>query len=256
VNTPDRLLLTALPGLPVVQAGDNLAELILAGLESASLRLQPDDVLVVTSKIVSKSEGRWLDLRTVTPSEEARQLAKATEKDPRLVEAVLRESAAVSRYRSGVLIVRHRLGFTSANAGIDHSNVGMGGEDWVLLLPEDPDASARHLRAELLARTGVGVGVIISDTQGRPFRVGNLGVAIGVAGLPAVLDLRGHEDLFGRRLQSTTVALADAVAAAAGLVSGEADEGRPVVLIRGLQFDTHQGAAADLIRDPAFDLYK
>ncbi len=253
----DRLTLQALPGLPMVQTGDDLAALILRGLDDARLALEPGDVLVVTSKIVSKSEGRWLDLRTVTPSDRARQLAQATGKDPRMVEAILGESQAVSRYREGVLVVRHRLGFTSANAGIDHSNVGLDQDDhWVLLLPQDPDASARRLRDALTERTGVAVGIVISDTHGRPFRMGNVGVAVGVAGIPALLDLRGHKDLFGRELRATEIAVADAIAAAAGLVTGEADEGRPVVLVRGLHFDRDDGRATDLIRDPALDLYR
>lgn len=253
----DRLTLQALPGLPMVQTGDDLAALILEGLESARLTLEPGDVLAVTSKIVSKSEGRWLDLRTVIPSERARQLAQATGKDPRMVEAILSEAQAVSRYREGVLVVRHRLGFTSANAGIDHSNVGLDQDDhWVLLLPQDPDASARRLRDALKERTGVAVGIVISDTHGRPFRMGNVGVAVGVAGIPALLDLRGHKDLFGRELRATVIAAADAIAAAAGLVTGEADEGRPVVLVRGLHFEQDDGRAADLIRDPALDLYQ
>jgi len=257
VIVADRLTLQALPGLPMVQTGDDLAALILKGLAGARLALEPGDVLVVTSKIVSKSEGRWLDLRTVTPSDRARQLAQATGKDPRMVEAILGESQAVSRYREGVLVVRHRLGFTSANAGIDHSNVGLDQDDhWVLLLPQDPDASARRLRDALKERTGVAVGIVISDTHGRPFRMGNVGVAVGVAGIPALLDLRGHKDLFGRELRATVIAVADAIAAAAELVTGEADEGRPVVLVRGLRFDRDDGRAADLIRDPALDLYR
>lgn len=252
---PDSLVLQALPGLPLVQTGDDLVALILAGLARGGMALQSGDVLVVTSKIVSKAEGRWLDLRTVEPSKRAHELALATGKDARLVEAILRESTAVSRYRQGVLIVRHRLGFTSANAGIDHSNVGPGGEDWVLLLPEDPDASALRLHEALLERTGQHIGIVISDTHGRPFRVGNVGVAVGVAGIPAVLDFRGQHDLFGRELRATIVALADAVASAAGLISGEADEARPVVLVRGLRLPDSSGRAADLIRDPAQDLY-
>ncbi len=241
----------------MVQTGDDLAALILKGLDDACLGLEPGDVLVVTSKIVSKSEGRWLDLRTVTPSDRARQLAEATGKDPRMVEAILSEAQEVSRYREGVLVVRHRLGFTSANAGIDHSNVGLDQDDhWVLLLPQDPDASARRLRDVLRERTGVAVGIVISDTHGRPFRMGNVGVAVGVAGIPALLDLRGQKDLFGRELRATVVAVADAIAAAAGLVTGEADEGRPVVLVRGLRFERDDGRAADLIRDPALDLYR
>jgi coenzyme F420-0:L-glutamate ligase/coenzyme F420-1:gamma-L-glutamate ligase len=257
VIVEDKLVIQPLPGLPMVQTGDDLAALILDGMEAVGLSFEPGDILVVTSKIVSKSEGRWLDLRTVTPSERALELAQVTEKDPRMVEAVLRESQAVSRYRTGVLVVRNRLGFTSANAGIDHSNVGLDQDDnWVLLLPEDPDASARRLRGVFKERTGVEVGIVISDTHGRPFRVGNVGVAVGVSGIPAVLDLRGNKDLFGRELRATIIAAADAIASAAGLVTGEADEGRPVVLVRGLRLDFADGRAADLIRDPTLDLYQ
>ncbi len=249
------LSLYALPGLPLIQPGDDLAALIGQGLEAAGLQLQATDVLVVTSKIVSKSENRWLDLRTVIPSPEALTLAAAVDKDPRLVEMILRESQSVSRYRKGVLVVRHRLGFISANAGIDHSNVGAQGDDWVLLLPENPDRSARNLRAELKQREGVAPGIVISDTHGRPFRVGNVAVAIGLAGLPSLLDLRGRVDLFGRELRATVIAVADAIASAAGLISGEADEGRPVVLLRGLVLPEVDGSAAELNRDPAIDLY-
>ncbi len=252
---PDQISLKALSGLPLIEAGDDLVSLVLQALDRAGLHLQPGDVLVVTSKIVSKSEGRWLDLRTVAPSPRAVELAVATGKDARLVEAILSESTAVSRFREGVLIVRHRLGFTSANAGIDHSNVGPNGEDWVLLLPEDPDRSAERLHQAFLAETGIPVGIIISDTHGRPFRVGNVGVAIGVAGMPAILDLRGRADLFQRELRATIIAVADAIAGAAGLVTGEADEGRPVVLVRGLTLEGLAGRASDLVRRPEQDLY-
>ncbi|MBN2471389.1 MAG: coenzyme F420-0:L-glutamate ligase [Anaerolineae bacterium] len=250
------LVFQALSGIPLVQPGDDLAAFILDGLEQAGLALNVHDILIVSSKVISKAEGRWVDLRTVVPSSEAMKLALATEKDPRLVELILRESVAVSRHRKGVLIVRHRLGFTSANAGIDHSNVGIEGDDWVLLLPEDPDASARRLRAELAARNGVAPGIVISDTHGRPFRLGNAGVAIGLAGVPGLLDLRGHADLFGRELRATIVAVADAIAAAAGLLSGEADEGRPVVLLRGLALPEADDSATELNRQAEFDLYR
>lgn len=252
----DTLSLHVLPGLPLVQPGDDLAGLILDGIDNAGLTLEPHDILVVTSKIVSKAEGRWFDLSTVSPSPRALTLASETEKDPRLVEMILQESESISRYRKGVLVVRHRLGFVSANAGIDHSNVGAMGDDWILLLPQDPDGSARKLRTEIASRAGVQPGIVISDTHGRPFRVGNLGVAIGLAGLPSLLDLRGEVDLFGRELQATVIALADAIASAAGLVSGEAAEGRPVVLLRGMTVSGESGSAADLNRDPAIDLYQ
>jgi len=251
---PNSLHITAIPGLPIVQPGDDIASLIVTALAEADLTLQDADVLVVTSKIVSKAEGRRVDLRTVTPGDEAQRLAEITRKDPRVVELVLSESVEVSRARPGVLIVRHRLGFVSANAGIDQSNVA-GDDETVLLLPSDPDASAAAIRERLLARTGVQIGIVISDSHGRAWRVGNLGVAIGVSGLPAVRDLRGQPDLFGRTLQISIQGYADMIASAAGLLSGEGDEGLPVVLVRGLtaQGDGH---AADINRAIEFDLYR
>jgi coenzyme F420-0:L-glutamate ligase/coenzyme F420-1:gamma-L-glutamate ligase len=245
----------ALPGIPLIQAGDNLAQIILDSLMRAGLSLQPGDALVVTSKIVSKAEGRFIDLNTVTPSDEALQRAARTRKDPRVVELVLRESLKVSREAPGVLVTQHRLGFVSANAGIDQSNVD-GSEDHALLLPVDPDASAQRLRERLHQMTGVEVAIVISDSHGRPFRMGNVGVAIGVAGMPAVLDLRGKPDLFGRELKISIQGYADLVASAAHLLSGEANEGRPVMLVRGLEFPPLEGHAADLNRLPEQDLYR
>jgi coenzyme F420-0:L-glutamate ligase/coenzyme F420-1:gamma-L-glutamate ligase len=243
------------PGMPLVKPGDDLARLIHSRLERANLTLQTGDVLVVTSKIVSKAEGRFVDLREVTPGEEARQLAAETRKDPRIVELVLRESQAISRKAPSVLVTQHRLGFVSANAGIDQSNVD-GGDDTVLLLPVDPDSSARHIRERLREETGAEVAIVISDSHGRPFRIGNVGVAIGVAGLPALVDLRGKPDLFGRILKISIQGYADMVASAAALLSGEADEGRPVTLIRGLPFPSLDGYASELNRPPEQDLYR
>lgn len=248
------LSLIPLPGLPLVKPGDDLVCLIADGLLQAGLALQPGDVLVVTSKIVSKAEGRLVELAAVEPSPEALRLAAVTGKDARLVELILRESSAVSRAAPGVLIVRHRLGFVSANAGIDQSNIEDGGAA-ALLLPLDPDASARKLRAGLRERTGVDVAVVLSDSHGRPFRLGNVGVAVGVSGLPALLDLRGTPDLFGRPLQITQVAYADLIASAAVLLLGEGAEGRPVVLMRGLHCPPGEGRAADLNRPIEQDLY-
>jgi coenzyme F420-0:L-glutamate ligase/coenzyme F420-1:gamma-L-glutamate ligase len=258
MNTP-RLQIVSVPGLPLIQPGDNLASLIVAGLQAADLGLQAGDVLVVTSKIVSKAEGRFLDLRTVTPSAHAREVAEQTGKDPRLVEVALSEAVGISRMRMGILVTRHRLGFVSANAGIDHSNVGPDGEDWVLLLPIDPDSSAARLREALHAATSVAPGIVISDTHGRPHRLGNVGVAIGAAGIPALLDLRGRDDLFKRKLQYTDIGLADEFAAAADLLSGQANEGLPVTLIRGWRLPPGaptDGCAADLIRPLDLDLYR
>jgi coenzyme F420-0:L-glutamate ligase/coenzyme F420-1:gamma-L-glutamate ligase len=249
-----QLSLSALPGIPHVQPGDDLARLIVDGLVRAELSLEPGDVLVVTSKLVSKAEGRFVDLATITPSLRAQRVARITRKDARLVELILRESTAISRMRDEVLIVRHRLGFTLANAGIDLSNVG-GGEARVLLLPENPDESARRLREAISARAGIAPGIVISDSHGRPFRIGTVNVAIGLAGIPAVWDQRGNRDLYGLVLRVTVTGLGDEIAAAAGLLTGQAAEGLPVVLVRGLKLPSGEGTAADLVRAVEMDLY-
>jgi coenzyme F420-0:L-glutamate ligase / coenzyme F420-1:gamma-L-glutamate ligase len=238
---------------PMVAEGDDVAEMILA--KGNNLGWEDGDVVVVTGKVISKAEGRLVALRTVMPSPRALALAALTEKDPRLVELVLRESIEVVRARPGVLLVRHRLGFVSAMAGIDRSNVN-GGEDEVLLFPIDPDASAVRLRDRLQKATGRGLGLVISDSHGRPFRVGNIGVAIGVAGLLALIELEGTPDLFGRPLSRASVMpVADVVACAAGLVSGEAAEGVPVVVVRGAVVPVDDGRAGDLLRSPESDLF-
>jgi coenzyme F420-0:L-glutamate ligase/coenzyme F420-1:gamma-L-glutamate ligase len=252
--TPPSLTLRALLGLPLIQAGDDLSRLIAAGLERSGIGLRDADVLVITSKVVSKSEGRRVDLRTITPGSEALRLAAITGKDARIVELALRESTEVSRAAPNVLIVRHRLGFVSANAGIDQSNVD-GTENSVLLLPAEPDASAEALRQQIGALTGTRIGIIISDSHGRAWRIGNVGVAIGAAGLPAVRDLRGQADLFGRELKISIQGYADMIAAAAGLLTGEGGEGLPVVHVRGLTAEG-DGRAGDLNRPLQGDLYR
>ncbi|MDX1993495.1 MAG: coenzyme F420-0:L-glutamate ligase [bacterium] len=254
------LTLTALPGIPLVQPGDDLAQIVLDGLQRAGLHLEDGDVLVITSKIVSKAEGRVVELETVTPTERAVHLAQQTRKDPRIVELVLQESKAISRSAPGVLVVQHHLGFVSANAGIDQSNIE-NGDTRVLLLPQDPDKSARLLQQRLIEATGTQIGIVISDSHGRPFRIGNVGVAIGVAGVPALVDLRGHKDLFGRELKISIQGYADMVASAANLLTGEADEGRPIVHVRGLQAtyrtdNAEETNAAQLVRPPEQDLYR
>jgi coenzyme F420-0:L-glutamate ligase/coenzyme F420-1:gamma-L-glutamate ligase len=254
-TTTASITITALPGIPLIQSGDDLAQIILEALARADLVLQDGDVLVITSKIISKAEGRLVNLETIVPGERARELATATRKDARIVELVLQESRMISRQSPGVLVTQHRLGFISANAGIDQSNVD-GSEHMVLLLPLDPDASAARIRARLHELTRVEVGIVVSDSHGRPFRMGNVGVAIGVAGMPALLDLRGRPDLFGRELKISIQGYADLVASAANLLTGEADEGRPVVLVRGLQFPAQDGRASDLVRAPEHDLYR
>ena len=249
------MTITGIPGIPLIRPGDDLAGLILGAIRGAGLSLHHGDVLIVTSKIVSKAEGRFVSLATVVPGPEAERLAAVTSKDPRMVELVLRESVGVVRAAPGVLVVRHRLGFVSANAGIDQSNVE-GGDETVLLLPANPDQSARRLRDEIESVTRIALAVVLSDSHGRPFRMGNVAVAVGVAGLPAVRDLRGQPDLFGRPLRISLQGLADEVAAAANLVSGEGAEGLPVVLVRGLAFEPADGRAADLVRPPEQDLFR
>ena len=251
------LTLTAVHGIPSVQPGDDIGSLLLAALQNMGTSLADGDVLVIAQKIVSKAEGRLVALDTVMPGDRAMRIAAETEKDPRLVELILQESDEISRMSRGVLIVRHRLGFTSANAGIDRSNVAqtVGGET-VLLLPQDPDASAEKIRQQIREQCSVEVGVVISDSHGRPFRLGTLGVAIGAAGVPALWDRRGDLDQYGYALQHTDVGVADEIAAAAGLIMGQGAEGLPVVLIRGLKFPTSNGRAADLVRPKELDLYR
>lgn len=256
MSPPTDLILTAIPGIPDVQPGDDVGRLLLDALDRTGLVLLDGDVLAVAQKIVSKAEGRLVDLAGVEPGEHALRLAGEINKNPRLVELILRESDEVSRVRPGVLIVRHRLGFTSANAGIDHSNVGPGSEERVLLLPVDPDASAGRIRETIAAMRGVDVGVVITDSHGRPFRLGTVGVAIGVAGLPALWDRRGEFDRYGYQLQHTDVGVADEIAAAAGLLMGQAAEGLPAVLLRGLHLPPTDGRATDLVRPKELDLYR
>jgi coenzyme F420-0:L-glutamate ligase/coenzyme F420-1:gamma-L-glutamate ligase len=252
------LRILALPDFPQVAAGDDLAALAAAALTRAQLRLLPADVLVFAQKVVSKAEGRRVDLTTVTPSAQALELAQTVQKDPRLVELVLRESRRIVRAAPDVLIVEHRLGLIMANAGIDQSNVAdpTSGE-FALLLPEAPDVSAARLRARLGELTGYEPGVIISDSFGRPWRVGTVGVAIGCAGITSIIDLRGQTDLFGRPLRVTVVGHADELAAAASLVMGQAREAQPVVLIRGLMPPQIPfQPATSLLRPPEQDLFR
>ena len=251
------LNLAAVPGIPAIRPGDDLARILGDALEAAALRPERGDVLVVTHKIVSKAEGRYVALAEITPSPRARKLAAATGKDAALVEVILSESRDVLRFRPGLIITEHRLGMVLANAGVDQSNVPRDGEaPRVLLLPQDPDASSAALRAALQERFGEPVGVVVSDSVGRAWRHGVVGLAIGAAGLPALLDLRGRRDREGRALEVTQVGLADAIASAAQLLMGEADEGRPAVLVRGLACDGPPLPAAALIREREADLFR
>lgn len=248
--------LVALRGIPMVRAGDDLAALALDALAASGEALCDGDVLVLAQKIVSKAEGRVLNLGMVKPSERALALANETGKDPRLIELILAESDEVMRHARDVIVVAHRLGFVMANAGIDQSNVSPDCGESVLLLPLDPDASCAALRARLREKTGADIAIIINDSHGRAWRNGTVGVAIGVAGLPALLDLRGRPDLFDRRLRITEVGLADEVAAAASLLMGQADEGRPAVLVRGVPYERREGSARELVRPRERDLFR
>ena len=253
----NRIELIPVPGIPMVQPGDDLGVIIADAIQSAGLRLQFRDVVVVAQKIVSKAEGRYADLDEVTPSADAMGLASQVEKDPRLVEIILRESQSVLRMRPGLMIVNHKLGFVMANAGVDHSNLDSdGATERVLLLPENPDVSSASLKDLLDERFATQVGVIVNDSVGRAWRIGTVGVALGVAGLPAVLDLRGADDLFGRTLEVTQTGFADVVASSATLLMGEGAEGLPVVVVRGLDWSAAATDVTPLIREPEADLFR
>lgn len=252
-----QLVLTALDGIPTVRPGADLAAMILAACARTGVALVDGDILVLAQKIVSKAEGRFVRLADVTPSSRARELAAKTEKDPRVVELILRESTEVLRWRAGAIIVAHRLGFVMANAGIDASNVeAETADEMVLLLPENPDASAARLRDRLRDAAGAELGIVINDSFGRAWRLGTVGTAIGAAGLPALLDLRGRPDRTGRALQVTEVGVADEVAAAASLIMGQAAEGRPVIHARGFPYRRRDGSAAELVRPKDHDLFR
>ena len=251
------LELLAVPGLPMIQPGDDLAKLISEGLARGNIAPRKDDVIVVAQKVVSKAEGRSVDLATVKPSARAVELAQEVQKDPRLVELILSESVRVVRSRPNVLIVEHRLGFVMANAGVDQSNVGpTDGVERALLLPLDPDGTAEALRKKLSIKFGVPLAVVVTDSFGRAWRRGTAGVAIGASGLPALLDLRGNPDLFGRTLQVSISGFADEIAAAASLVMGQGDEAQPVVLVRGLTWSTANNPASELVRPAAEDMFR
>jgi coenzyme F420-0:L-glutamate ligase / coenzyme F420-1:gamma-L-glutamate ligase len=253
------LTIQPLPGVPLIQSGDNLPELILKAVENAHIQLVEGDILVLAQKIVSKAEGRMVNLSEVTPSQKAVELSNSTQKDARFCELVLQESRTILRTRPGTIIVEHRCGFVCANAGIDHSNVqGEWGneDDWVLLLPEDPNRSAERIRSEIEKRSSVKLGVLIIDSHGRAWRMGTIGMAIGLSGLPGLVDLRGEKDLFGYQLRITQVAAADELAAAASLVMGEAAEGIPLVHVRGFPYRMRSGSLAELIRPQDQDLFR
>ncbi len=247
----------ALPGIPLVEPGDDLATILAKALSESKVGLCDGDVLVVAQKIVSKAEGRYVKLDDVKPSERAVEIAQRTGKDERRVEVILSESDEIVKLGPQLVIAAHKLGFVMANAGIDESNINHeDGADRVLLLPRDPDGSAAELKRRLDATFGVSAAVIINDSFGRPWRNGVVGVAVGAAGLPSLVDRRGARDLFGRELRVTEIAVADELASAASLLMGQADEAIPAVLARGLHFEAPSRPAAALIRDRERDLFR
>ena len=259
MNKVRSLTLSAVPGIPQIQEGDKLAEIIFQAVQESELNFEDGDVIVLAQKIVSKAEGRLVNLTTVSPSAEAVELAGFLDKRPELVELILRESSEVLRTRPGTIIVQHKSGFVCANAGIDHSNVkGSWGEDadWVLLLPEDSDQSASQIRQALEQKTGKKLAVLIIDSHGRAWRNGVLGTAIGLSGLPGLVDLRGVEDMNAYKLRVTTIGAADELAAAASLMMGQANEGTPVVLARGFPYSLREGSVKELFRNKDKDLFR
>jgi coenzyme F420-0:L-glutamate ligase/coenzyme F420-1:gamma-L-glutamate ligase len=252
-----QLSLIALPDIPEVRPGDHLPDIIMAGLAGADTRLADGDVVVIAQKVVSKSENRYANLADVEPSPRALEMAQRITKDPRIVELILRESRDVVRQREDLIVVEHRHGYVLANAGIDVSNLEpLDGQQRVLLLPENPDASAASIRAELEKRTGKRLAVVINDSLGRAWRKGTVGTALGASGLPTLLDMRGQPDRSGRALRSTEVGVADEVAAAASLLMGQAAEGRPIVILRGFPYALEESNAAALIRSKEMDMFR
>ena len=246
----------AVPGLPLINPGDDLAALIVEALRAAQFNLAPDDVVVVAQKVVSKAENRYVELKHLQPSAQARDLAGKTGKDARYIEAVLSESSEVVRYRPNVLIMAHRLGFVMANAGVDQSNVGPEGDERVLLLPLAPDESAAGLKAQLDREFEIELGIIINDSFGRPWRNGVVGVALGAAGVPALRNMVGAPDIYGRKMRVTEVAVADEIAAAASLLMGQGDERIPAVLVRGVAHRAECVPASALVRPKVMDMFR
>lgn len=253
-----KLELIPLKGLPEIKRNDDIGSLILKNARSHNLNIINNSIFIFTQKIISKSESRLVDLRVIKPTDKAIKLSEVTRKDPRLIQLILNESKEIMRVREGLIIVRHKLGFVCANAGIDHSNTVPGDEEnnFVLLLPIDPDRSAREIQQHIQTETGKVVGVMIIDSHGRAWRNGTVGTAIGIAGIPGVVDLRGRKDLHGYTLKSTFVAAADELAAAASLIMGQADESIPCVMARGFPYPLRESGIQELIRSEEKDLFK
>lgn len=247
-----RLQAIGLDNLPLIKKGDDLAEMIFEAARAKGIAFEDGDIIVVTEKIVSKAEGRLVELNKVKPSKKASELGKLTEKDPRLVELILRESKEILALGKNFIVVETKHGFVMANAGIDQSNVEDGKAK---LLPRNPDKSAEEIRRRLEERSRKKLGVVIADSWGRTFRYGSVGVAIGSSGIVALWDRRGEKDLFGRELKVTRVAVADCLASLASLILGEGRENIPVVVIKGLSF-AGEGKARDLLRDRKLDVFR
>jgi coenzyme F420-0:L-glutamate ligase / coenzyme F420-1:gamma-L-glutamate ligase len=252
-----QITFTALPEIPMVEPGDDVALLLLAAIKRAGIVPRENDAVVIAQKVVSKAENRYINLDDVTPTGEALLIAKTVGKDPRHIQVVLSESKSVLRTRPNVMIVEHRLGFIMANAGIDESNIAHpGGSPRVLLLPEDPSRSCEAIKRKLDAALGVSVAVVINDSFGRPWRMGVTGVAIGAAGFPCLRSMIGTPDLFGRNMKVTEVALADELAAGASLVMGQGAEGQPAVYVQGLDLHAPVNGADALIRPIHLDMFR
>lgn len=248
--------ITPLRDIPLIEPGDDLAQIIGDAITHLDQPARSGDVIVIAQKIVSKAENRYVDLDQVIPSPRALEVATQCEKDPRVIEVILWDTQEIVRLRPGLIIVEHKLGFVSANGGVDRSNVAPDGIDRVLRLPENPDRSAAQIRLALLERLGIDLGVIIADSHGRPHRMGTVGVAIGLAGLPGVEDWRGRKDLFGYTLQHTEVGVADQIASAATLLLGQAAEKIPAVIVRGAIFEQRDGSAREINRPKEMDLFR
>lgn len=253
------LIITPIYSIPDVKTGDDIAQILLKNLSYQGISLLERDILVITQKIISKAENRFIDLSTVTPSAEALKIADTSKKSPQMIELILRESRKIIRIAPQTIITEHNLGFICANAGIDHSNVSVNekkGEFWVLLLPKNPDASANKIRNFIRSKLGVNIGVMIIDSHGRAWRYGTVGTMIGTAGVPALVDLRGKKDLYGYELKITRVAAADELAGSASLIMGQSDENIPAVHVRGFPYALRDTSLNEVIRPEEKDLFR
>jgi coenzyme F420-0:L-glutamate ligase/coenzyme F420-1:gamma-L-glutamate ligase len=253
------LTLTPIINIPFIQPGDDVPHILYESVVAQGIHIKSGDIVSVTQKIVSKAENRFVSLSQFVPSEKAKELAKITKKDPRLIELILSESKEIIRAKPNTIIVEHRLGFICASAGVDRSNVSPSSQEdkeKYLLLPKHPEKSAEKIRDHFFDKTRMEIGVIIIDSHGRPWRYGVVGITIGTVGVPALVDLRGYEDIFNRKLKITQVAAADELAAASSLIMGQANEKIPAVHIRGFPYDLRESSISELIREKEKDLFR